>query len=275
MILKGKPLAELTINKLRQVDAPTKKLVIICISEDRASSIYVEKKLDLARELDVSLEVIRLEGNVTREALFDLIDNLNDNDTVGGVMIQMPIPSHFDRREVCSRISRDKDVDGFSYIITKSGKTLPPTLMAIDCLLDFYSIKKRAKKVLIVGSGFLVGSPLFNFYSQTGINPEMLTEGDQNYSDKLKAADVIILATGGGRTFRVGDFSEGATVIDASTIASDSKLKGDLDFVDIGDEINFSPVPGGVGPVTVSMLFVNFYLLCGRAIEGFDLLNSL
>lgn len=273
MILKGQPLADDVIGRLRRVDVPSKKLIIISIGEDRASSIYVSKKTDLARSLGVSLEVLKLDRGIGAEEIEKTISDLNKDDSVGGIMIQMPIPAGLNRSKICSLIDPGKDIDGFSYIVNGDGKTVPPTVMAIDAILDFYGVSRADRRVLIVGGGFLVGVPLFNLYGTAGLTVEILEKGDERYEEKLRNSDIVILATGGGRTFRKEDFRPGAVVIDASTVATDSKLKGDLDFSGIDGEIDFSPVPGGVGPVTVSMLFVNFYLLCGVMVSGFDLIK--
>lgn len=261
MILKGKPIADKIFAGLKKLDTSSKKLVIIQIGEDKASSIYVGKKSEMAKELGVKLEVKNFNEEIKFSELEGEIKALNGDESVGGVMIQMPIPSHIDRREICSKITPKKDIDGFDYIVNGRSSTLPPTILAIDETLNFYGISKKDKKILIVGGGFLVGSPLYHFYRSLGLDVSLLKSGDEKYFEKLRGADITILSTGGGARFGVNHFAERSTVIDASTIASDSKLIGDLDTANIGEKFHYSPVPGGVGPVTVAMLFANFFKL--------------
>jgi len=269
MILKGNIIEREIFAKLKAAKTPRKKLVVISIGEDQASVIYVAKKQEMATQLGVGFEVLKLSAKISEEELQREIDRLNNDEDVGGVLIQMPIPNHLNRKSICGRIFKEKDVDGFSYIISGSGVVLPPTVLAIDALLNFYKIEKQSSKIVIVGKGFLVGSPLYEFYKKRGLDVEVLEEYAQDYAKKIKDAKIVILATGGNASFTAVDFSEGSTVVDASTVASDNKLKGDLKTDGFNDGINYSPVPGGVGPITVAMLFVNFFLLNGCRVEGF------
>lgn len=270
MILKGNIIAQEIVAELKATKTPQKKMVVISIGEDQASAVYVARKQEMASELGVKFEVLKFSDKISQEKLLGEIDRLNGDMDVGGVLVQMPIPRHLERKIVCTRIVKEKDIDGFSFITSGSGTVLPPTVLAIDALLNFYSVKKQSSKIIIVGRGFLVGSPLYEFYNKQGLNVEALEENAQDYVKKIKNAEIVILATGGNKSFSATDFSAGSTVIDASTVASDNKLKGDLNTDCFDDDINYSPVPGGVGPITVAMLFVNFFLLNGSRVKGFS-----
>lgn len=274
MILKGQPFSSAVISSLSKSKLPSKKLVVICISDDKVSSVYVGKKVELANKLGVDIVVERQSEDISLEDLEKKIDELNMNENVGGIIIQMPIPERFDRMDICSRIAPEKDIDGFLYITQANGPTLPPTVMAIDGILDFYGLSKENKKVLIVGKGFLVGRPLYNYYRDLGMNVEVIDEKGGEYFEKIKSADIVVLATGGQGKFDQDAFKDGSIVIDASTVASDSKVVGDLMISNPNKDFSYSPVPGGVGPVTVAMLFVNFYLLNGSPVEGFGLIKK-
>ncbi|OQA52824.1 MAG: Bifunctional protein FolD protein [candidate division WS2 bacterium ADurb.Bin280] len=261
MILSGQAVFNKIINELSRLDAPSGQLAILQVGNDLASNIYIKKKLELAKTLSVKAQVYKFNNSISEDELLEEISNLNENQEVSGILVQIPLPSQIDRTKICSAISSDKDVDGFGYILGKECKVLPPTIKAIDQVLVHYNILKKDKKIIIVGGGFLVGSPLFRYYQEEGCDVELLNEGDDLYFERLQEADIVILATGGGAVFDHTHFAQGSVVIDASTIASDSKLYGDLETSLIDGKFSFSPVPGGVGPVTVAMLFVNFYLL--------------
>lgn len=267
MILKGKILADKIFEALQNSQAPRKRLVVICVGDDEVSTVYVGKKIELANRLGVEIEILRMSGSSSYSQIAEKISALNHNDGVGGILIQMPLPIGIDRKQIGSMILPEKDVDGFGYITGKSPLALPPTVLAIDALLDFYQISKANKKILIVGMGFLVGAPLYNYYKKMSLDVDAIEENDPDYETKLQAGDIVILATGGQASFKFNDFKSGAIIVDASTIASDNKIKGDL-VVNGGEgNISYSPVPGGVGPVTVAMLFLNFYGLNGSRVD--------
>jgi len=267
MILLGKDIFNKLLNELARLDPPSRELAIVQVGDDRASNIYIKKKLELSERLNVRANVYKFSESISEQELLEKIDELNNNSEVSGILIQIPLPPHIDRMKICSGVSFEKDVDGFGYILGNKSKVVPPTVRAIDEVLNFYNISKENKKIIIVGGGFLVGSPLYRYFREGGFDVELLSEDDDLYFERLQDADIVILATGGGAVFDHTHFAEGSVVIDASTIASDSKLYGDLEASLIGDKFSFSPVPGGVGPVTVAMLFVNFYLLNGFNID--------
>lgn len=267
MILKGQEIFDRVMDSLKHLEVPREALAIVQVGNDRASTIYINKKLEAAKKLGVDARVIRFNDEITQSELTRQIELLNQDKGIGGIIIQIPLPSQIDRNEICARIIREKDVDGFGYIVGQESPVIPPTILAIDKTLDFYSIKKTDKKILIVGAGFLVGSPLYRYYRSLNLDVSLLNEGDDLYFEKLQEADIVILATGGGAIFDHSHFAQGSVVVDASTIASDSKLYGDLETSLIGEKFSYSPVPGGVGPVTVAMLFANFYLLCGAKVD--------
>lgn len=256
MKLDGLIVADRIMADLKSKPVPSGVLAIVNIGNDQVNQKYISKKNKFSEKLGVVCKVI--ETDETK--IFALIDKLNKGRDIQGIIVQLPVPESIDRDMLLKKINPSKDVDGFHYILgLGDAKALPPTVLAIYELLNFYKIK-LSNGVLIVGGGFLVGTPLKKFLTEKSIPNEVLLKDDPSYYEKLKNADVVVLATGGKGVFSPDNFKTGATVIDASTVASGRKLHGDIKFED-SLQINLSPVPGGVGPVTVAMLFENFYNL--------------
>jgi methylenetetrahydrofolate dehydrogenase (NADP+)/methenyltetrahydrofolate cyclohydrolase len=256
MKLSGNQIALEIKEELKKLKVPSGDLAIVRIGDDPVTSVYVEKKLQFAKELGLSTRVIKAEA----ENIFEIIEELNQDDKVKGIIVQLPLPEGLDRTEISQKIAAEKDIDGFHYILgDPSARSVPPTVLAINAIFEKYNVD-LASGVLIVGGGFLVGIPLKRFYEQKNIKAEILKKDQPDYEVKLKKADVLVIATGGGRRFLPSEFKEGSVVIDASTVSDEQKIRGDVS-VEEELKIDLAPVPGGVGPITVAMLFKNFYLL--------------
>jgi len=259
MILDGRIVSEDIITETKKMDIPHGRFVVIQIGDDRISNLYVQKKQELAFELKVAFEVKKFGDDTSEEQLLKVIEDLNQDDSIKGILVQIPLPPAINRSKVASAIVKKKDVDGFHYLMGEDGGLLPPTVLAIDALLNFYKIEKSGKKILIIGGGFLVGRPLYRFYKEMGCDASILEKDDPNYEKKIHTADIVVVATGGGKIFSSNLFKDGATVVDASTISQGGKIVGDIDKNSWPPGINLAPVPGGVGPLTVAMLFSNFF----------------
>lgn len=258
MILFGKPVADKIFRELQSKTKPVGKFVAIQVGSNPVSSFYVEKKRRVAQMLNVDFELVRISEN-SASKLNDEIEKLNSDPSVRSIMVQIPLPEGFNREEIAAKIVSEKDVDGFSYIIGREdSKYLPPTVLAIDELLNFYNISKENKKILIVGEGFLVGRPLHRFWQDKKLNAEILKKDDAGYCEKIKNADIVVLATGAGLKLSDKNFKQHAVVIDASTVSENGAIKGDAQIDDSG-VVSIAPVPGGVGPITIAMLFRNFF----------------
>jgi methylenetetrahydrofolate dehydrogenase (NADP+)/methenyltetrahydrofolate cyclohydrolase len=258
MILFGKPVADKIFEELQSKPKPAGKFVAIQIGANPVSSFYVEKKRKIAQMLNVDFELVNISEN-SASNLTEKIAMLNSDPSVKSIMVQIPLPEGFDREQIAAKIVNEKDVDGFSYIIGKEDSIyFPPTVLAIDELLNFYNISKEDKKILIVGEGFLVGRPLHHFWQTKKLDSEILKKEDSNYFEKLKSADIVVLATGAGLKLSDDNFKEHAVVIDASTVSENGAIKGDAQIND-PSMVSIAPVPGGVGPVTIAMLFKNFF----------------
>lgn len=258
MILFGKPISKKIFDELHEAVKPAGKLAVVQVGSDPVSSFYVKKKQALAEDLGVNFELIHL-ADTNEESLIENINKLNRDPEVKAVMLQIPLPSGFDREKIASTISAEKDIDGFSYIVNKpDAKYMPPTVLAIDEIMDYYGLSKSDKEILIVGEGFLVGRPLNKFFKERNYKTSILLKDDPQYLQKIKEADIVILATGAKLDLDEDSFKDGATVIDASTVAEDGNIRGDVKLSN-HSKINLAPVPGGVGPLTLAMLFRNFF----------------
>lgn len=254
MELLGKPLADQIKTELLARPVPEGEFVILKVGMDSVSKIYVLKKMEFADELKVKARLVETdEENISQQ-----IDELNNDKGVRAIMIQLPLPASLDKDNLLKKINIHKDVDGFHYILnTPQAVSIPPTVLAVYELMRSYNVS-LANGVLIVGGGFLVGRPLKKFLLEKNIKAEILEKNDPDYKQKLSSFDVVVVATGVGEIFDGTEFKEGASVIDASTVASEQQVTGDIKL-SVLSKINLAPVPGGVGPVTVAMLFRNFY----------------
>lgn len=254
MKLKGYEIALRLKEELKRRPSPNGELAIVRVGHDPVTSIYVEKKLELAKELNIKARVV----NATIENIFENISQLNNDEDVSGIIVQLPLPEGLEREEIGRAIDPVKDVDGFHYILgDEHAISIPPTVLAIDSIFKQYQID-LSRGVLIVGGGFLVGIPLKKYLEEKQVGVEILKKDDHRYDQKLKEASVLVIATGGGKVFTQNEFQENAVVIDASTVSDEQKIRGDVKVSD-DLKIKLSPVPGGVGPITVAMLFKNFY----------------
>jgi len=226
--------------------------VVVQVGQDPVSNLYVKKKVEFAKDIGVPIEVKK----TSKDKIEKDLRSLSKDDRVKGIIVQLPLPEGLDREKVLGIIPKEKDVDGFNYILNRPFKSYPPTILAISKIMTDYNLPVK-EGVLIIGGGFLVGSPLRKFLNEKGIKAKILTKDDPDYDKKIKNSDVVVVATGGGRYFGQKDFKQGAFVIDASTVADEGKTRGDVNPE--GELINLAPVPRGVGPVTVAMLFKNLY----------------
>ncbi len=261
MILDGRKLASKIVADLSSAVAPKGKLVVVQVGRDPVSTLYVAKKREMAASLAVEFCLAQFDELIGEDELIEEVKRLNQDDSVRGIIVQIPLPKHIDRAKIAKAVDSQKDIDGFHCILgAKKYVCVPPTVLAIFELLEFYKISLKGKKIVIVGGGFLVGKPLFNFLKSRNLDVTILEKGNRDYSKTLKKADIAVVSTGGGRRFGEEEFKSGATIIDASTVAEEGKIQGDVEFDGLWPEDkNLAPVPGGVGPVTVAMLFKNFY----------------
>lgn len=266
-ILDGKKLRDKIIENLKaKVDTFDEKptLVVILVGENPASKIYVNNKKKMAEKIGIHSEVINYPANITEAKLLDKIEELNNNKKVTAILVQLPLPKHISKDNVMNKIIPSKDVDGFTpYNFGKlfSGETptvYPCTPKGILLLLDEYNIEIEGKHVVIVGRSNIVGKPLSQMMLNKNATVTICHSHTKNLTQITKTADILVSAV--GKNIIEGEMLKTDCVIVDVGIFKDEngKTRGDVDFESASKIASFiSPVPGGVGPMTIASLMLN------------------
>lgn len=241
-------------------------LAVIQVGEDPASSVYVSNKKKACEYIGANSLSYNLKEDSTQEELLKLIDDLNNDDKVNGILVQLPLPKHFNEDEVIRRINPDKDVDGFHPInvgrlsIGEKG-FVSCTPAGIIELLKRSNVEIEGKECVIIGRSNIVGKPMSMLMLRENATVTVCHSRTKNLSDVTKRADILIVAIGKPRMIDASYVKEGATVIDVGIHRVDpnsKKLCGDVDFESVEPVAGkITPVPGGVGPMTIAMLMSN------------------
>lgn len=247
-------------------------LAVILVGNNPASVSYVSGKRKALAEAGMEDRSIELPESTTEQELLSLIQKLNEDNTVHGILVQLPLPSHIDEKKVTNSISPEKDVDGFhpvnvGRLVTCEKGFLPCTPNGITVLLKKMNIETSGKNVVVVGRSNIVGKPMALLMLRKEFNSTVTIchTGTKNLSEYTKKADILIVASGRPNTVTADMIKEGAAVIDVgvnripdSTKKSGFRLCGDVDFEGAKEVAGFiTPVPGGVGPMTIAMLIFN------------------
>lgn len=257
MILSGKPVAENIYKNIKKdLEAlwPKKLTVsmgVVLVGEDPASLTYVKIKEKIADRLGIGFKLFHLPNFVSEKEVIKLIKDLNQNKYITGIVIQLPLPQDFQIEKILKLIASQKDIDGFF------GKYPPPTAQAILEILKFYKISLKGQKIVILGYGRLVGQPLEKLLKKQGLKPIVCDSKTKNLNEKLKLADIIITATGVHNLIRSSMVNKEVIIIDAGISEANGKMIGDLNPQIYSKIKAYTPVPGGVGPVTVACLMRN------------------
>ena len=260
--LRDKILSELKLKIDKYETKP--KLVVILVGENPASKIYVNNKKKTAEKLGIISEVLEYPENITETELLNKIKELNNDKSVTAILVQLPLPKHISKENVMNTITPEKDVDGFTpYNFGKlfSGETptvYPCTPKGILLLLNEYNIKLEGKHVVIIGRSNIVGRPLSQMILNENATVTVCHSHTQNLTDIIKTADVVISAV--GKNIIKGEMLKNDCVIVDVGIFKDEngKTRGDVDFESASQIASYiSPVPGGVGPMTITSLMLN------------------
>lgn len=269
-LLDGKIVKKEVLEKLRErisiLDRPL-GLVVIQVGEDPASVVYVRQKEKMAANMGFNFKHIKLGENVSQEELLETIDKLNDDDSVDGILVQMPVPKHIDSKVVQNSISPYKDVDGLTdynmgRLMHNEESLVPCTPKGIMDLLSYYKIDVTGKNVVIVGRSDLVGKPLMALMINNNATVTLCHSKTSNLKSHTKKADILIAAVGKPGLIKADDIRRGTVVVDVGiNRMEDGSLVGDVDFESVKDKVSYiTPVPGGVGQMTVAELGYNTYL---------------
>lgn len=240
------------------------KLAVIMVGNDSASAVYVRNKSKACNEIGIEFEEFLLEENTTREELLNLIEKLNNREDVHGILLQSPIPKHLDIREAFNAINYKKDVDGFHPI--NVGKLAIGEDCFISCtpagvmeMLQEYNIQIEGKHAVVIGRSNIVGKPLAQCLLNKNATVTTCHSRTQNLEQITKQADILVAAIGKSKFVTANMVKEGAVVIDVGINRNEAgKLVGDVDFEEVEKLASYiTPVPGGVGPMTIAMLMKN------------------
>ena len=248
-------------------------LAVIIVGENPASQVYVRNKTRVCEKVGFYSETIKLEENISENDLIKKIEELNENDKIDGILVQLPLPKHIDELKVINSIKPEKDVDGFSnvnvgkMVIGDESGFLSCTPYGIMQLLEGYDIDVDGKDVVVVGRSNIVGKPMAMMLIQKGATVQVCNSRTKDLSKKLKKADIIVVAVGVPRMIKATDVKEGVVVIDVGINRVDGKLCGDVDYEDVAQKASYiTPVPGGVGPMTIASLIKNTFISYQRKI---------
>ena len=241
-------------------------LAVIIVGENPASQIYVRNKIRACERVGFHSETIRFDENITEENLLLEIEKLNNDSNIDGILVQLPIPKHINELKVINAISAEKDVDGFHT--TNIGKMmigdetgfLPCTPAGVIQMFEEYNIDLEGKDVLVIGQSNIVGKPMTLLLIKKRATVQVCNSKTKNLSEKLQKADVVVAAAGSPKLVKGSDVKEGVVVIDIGINRVDGKICGDVDFEEVSQKASYiTPVPGGVGPMTIAMLIKNTF----------------
>lgn len=248
-------------------------LAVIIVGENPASQVYVRNKTRACEKVGFYSETIKLEENISEDDLIKKIEELNEDDKIDGILVQLPLPKHIDELKVINSIKPEKDVDGFSnvnvgkMVIGDESGFLSCTPYGIMQLLEGYDIDVDGKDVVVVGRSNIVGKPMAMMLIQKGATVQVCNSRTKDLSKKLKKADIIVVAVGVPRMIKATDVKEGVVVIDVGINRVDGKLCGDVDYENVAQKASYiTPVPGGVGPMTIASLIKNTFISYQRKI---------
>lgn len=274
-IINGKEIAQNLIDNLKkEVEKLDTKptLAVIIVGSNPASKIYVKNKTKKAQEVGFNSILKELDENITKEELLTVIEKLNNDDSVNGILLQLPLPNHLDEKDFLDKISPLKDVDGFNtYNAGKLTKgeipyAIPCTPKGIITLLELNNIEIEGKIAVVIGRSNIVGKPIANLLLRKNATVIQAHSKTKNLKEITLMADILVSATGQAEFIKGDMIKENAVVIDVGIVKNDNgKLKGDILFNEAINKASFiTPVPGGVGPMTIATLMENtlkLYLL--------------
>ncbi len=271
--IDGKAFSQVILEKIREEHNQLKEkygkqagLAVVIVGNNPASQVYVRNKMKACENVGFYSENIELDENISEKELLQEIDKLNKNDRINGILIQLPLPSHINELKIIDSISPEKDVDGFhvanigKMVIGDETGFLSCTPYGIMQLLEEYKIEIAGKDAVIIGRSNIVGKPMALMLIQKGATVQVCNSRTKDLRKKLNDADIIIVAAGVPKLLKKEDVKEGAVVIDVGINRVDGKICGDVDYEEVAERASYiTPVPGGVGPMTIASLIKNTF----------------
>ena len=282
-LIDGKKVAEdiraelkIEIENLKEKNDKVPGLVAILVGEDPASQIYVKMKSKACSEVGIKSKIENRDADISEDELLDLVESYNQNDEYHGILVQLPLPDHIDESKVLETVSPAKDVDGFHPInmgklVVGKDTFFPSTPNGIFELLKRYDIETKGKHVVVVGRSNIVGKPIANMMVQKKEHANSIVTICHSAASDLKHytqdADILIAAIGRAKFITAEMVKDGAVVIDVginrvedSSAKKGYRIVGDVDFENVSKKVSYiTPVPKGVGPMTIAMLLKNTF----------------
>jgi methylenetetrahydrofolate dehydrogenase (NADP+)/methenyltetrahydrofolate cyclohydrolase len=269
-ILSGKEIGQkIRDNLQREIeetipkDGPRPRLAVVLVGDDPASHVYVRNKEKACEKVGIETEDYKPPADMPQEELVALVDKLNADPAVNGVLVQLPLPDHMDEAFILERILPAKDVDGFhpynlGQLVLGKDVLAPATPSGVMAMLESAGIEVQGKNVAMVGRSRIVGKPLAAMFTNKSATVTICHSKTRDLKEECRRSDIVIAAIGRARMINADYVSEGAVVIDVGINRVDDKLVGDVDFDAVIDKVSaITPVPGGVGPMTITMLLHN------------------
>ncbi|MDY2879617.1 MAG: bifunctional methylenetetrahydrofolate dehydrogenase/methenyltetrahydrofolate cyclohydrolase FolD [Candidatus Borkfalkiaceae bacterium] len=269
-LLDGKKVAAAMREKLKnkvgqaKEEGKTVRLSVVIVGKDPASEIYVRNKAKACEEAGIESDTVRLDETCTQEELETVVSRLAKDETVNGILLQLPLPAGLDEKKVLALVPPEKDVDGFSaenvgrlFLFRRDGNEAC-TPSGILALLDYYGIPIAGKHAVVVGRSNIVGKPMAMLLLSRDATVTVCHSKTENLAKYTKDADILIVAVGKAGLIREDMVKEGVVVVDAGMNRENGKLCGDVDYEGVSRKASYiTPVPGGVGPMTITMLLYN------------------
>jgi methylenetetrahydrofolate dehydrogenase (NADP+) / methenyltetrahydrofolate cyclohydrolase len=250
-------------------------LATILVGDDPASTIYVRNKHRACSEVGIKTKDNKIESSIEEKQLIDLIKSLNEDTSIHGILMQLPLPPQINQFNVINAINPKKDVDGLTYynaglLLNKKSVFIPCTPLGVMELLRYYNIELKGKDVVIVNRSILVGKPIALLLLDKDATVTICHSHTKNINEKVRNADIVITAVGNRKLFTLREESvkDGVIVIDIGITRENGKIKGDVDFENVSKKASWiTPVPGGVGPMTIAMLLKNTVIAASALIK--------
>lgn len=260
MILDGKVIKNKILEELKEKVSNNDLnigLAIIQIGNDYASDIYIREKKKMCDYLGYNFYHYKYDSNVLEEEIIDKINELNNDKNIHGILVQLPIPKSLDKERIINSIDYKKDVDSLR---DNNPYFIPCTPLGILNLIDYYKIDVVNKNIVVIGKSNIVGKPISNLLLERGSNVTICDSKTNNLSDYTRDADILIIAIGKANFLTKDMIKDNSIIIDVGINRIDNKLCGDVDFDNVLNKVlMITPVPGGIGPMTISSLALNLY----------------
>lgn len=277
-IIDGKKLAADVKNELKMEVKKLKDrgiyptLSIVMVGDDPSSKVYVRNKLRACEEIGINSILYEKPETIGEKELIDLVESLNEGENIHGIIVQLPLPKHIDEIEICNTVSPKKDVDCLNPINVGKlflGKysVAPATPKGIVKLIESTGIDIEGKHAVVIGRSKIVGKPVSMLLQQKNATVTMCHSKTKNLDELTRQADILVAAVGNPRMIKREMVKKGAIVIDVGITVIDGKNVGDVDFDEVKDVVSYiTPVPGGVGPMTIAMVLENTLILTKESI---------